>query len=139
MTAGAVVPIKTLQERISDRIHESIGELITEEDLKGIVAAGCHDFFFKPRTETSREYGGYERSVTKSPLIEEIVRQELGQKLPLVIDNYLKDNPKFLQETINQVIREGAGKMVLNYLDMRLGTVFSSALDSLRSQGLLKP
>ena len=43
-----LAPAKTFQERIADRIRESIGDLITDEDLAEMVTRGIDDVFFKP-------------------------------------------------------------------------------------------
>ena len=50
---------KSFQERMADRVRESIGELMTDDELKIIIERSVNEFLFTERTDP--EASGYNK------------------------------------------------------------------------------
>ena len=135
----AIVPQPTLEERITARLHESIGELITDADLKGIVSRGIEQALFQPRkvVERSSYSGDYRNTVTLPPLVDELVAKFLTLEMTKAVEQWLKDNPALLAEALQHAVNAGAGAAMLRALDYRFASLFDSGIQSLQAQGLL--
>lgn len=132
-----VQPKPSLEERITSRLHESIGDLITDEDLKGMVARGIEAALFKPRiTQTPRSYGGYD-TTTAAPLVDEQVVKLLGEKMRAGVDAWLAANPEKIEAALRDVMQRGVGNALLYSLEQRFAGVFESSLEIMKSRGLL--
>ncbi len=124
----------SLQERITSRLHDSIGDLITEEDLKQIVDRGVEELLFKERTVPGRH--GY-TTETRPGLVHEILKEQLGEQVRGVVTQWLQDNPEKVQEAMDRAIANGVGAAVMRTLDSRFAEVFSQGVSMLQMQGLL--
>lgn len=110
----ALVETKSLEDRVREKVHASIGELITEADLKVITERGIEEFFFKPRR----------------------VRELKGQ-MSKAIETWIKENPENIQAALDAAIRRGIADAVTRTMDERFAGIFSAGVASMQSQGLL--
>lgn len=124
---------KTLQERINTRLAEQIGDLITEDDLKGIVERGVEDFLFKPR-HVLRTYGGYD---THPALMQEMVEKHFQNRVTASVDAWLAANPEKIEALVKAAIDNGIANAVMSSLDQRFGNLLNYLIPQLQSQGLL--
>ena len=74
---------KTLQERVTSRLQESIGDIITDEDLKPIVERGIHDVFFEEK-EVRDSWGKI--TETRPALIHKVVKDLLAERVRQAIE-----------------------------------------------------
>lgn len=132
--ADEVVATKSLEERITARLHESISELVTEADLKQIVERGVEDFFFKPRKER-HGHDGWTRDVP--PLITELVDKHLKTAMERTIGDWLVAHPDQLQRAMDDAIRRGVADALTRTLDERFRLIFENTIQTLRAQQLL--
>ncbi len=134
--AESIERAKTLEERITSRIHEQIGDLMTDEDLRGIVARGVEKALFTERQlEVEGFYGG--RAKVKPPLVVEIVEKVLGEKMREAVDAHFRAHPEQLQEAVDRAIARGIGGALLETLDQRFGEAFANGVRNLQGQGFL--
>lgn len=131
-----VQPPKTLEERITSRLHESIGDLITDADLKAVVERGIEQALFKPRLVEEFRYGS-RHTDTKPPLVDEQVAKLLTEKMREATDQWLKDNPEKIEAALREVMQRGVGSAMLYSLEQRFAGLFESALTNMKSQGLI--
>ena len=101
---------KTFNERMSDRVRESIGELMTDEELKLIVERTVENTFFK---ETIIPGSGYSSSTTKPPFLEEVIKGLLEEKVKLAVYDYVRNHDEEVVSIIEKIIQEGAGACFL--------------------------
>lgn len=128
-------PAKSLEDRITARLHESIGDLITDEDLKGMVARGIEQALFTERHDEKNSDQWHKR--TKPSVVDEQVAKLLGEKMQSAVDQWLKANPDKIQAAIDITIKAGVADALLRTLDNRFAGVFDSGVATLQSRGLL--
>ena len=126
----------TLEERITTRLHESIGDLITDEDLKGMVARGIEAALFQPRPE--QVSGGFSTRIEmRPPFIQEQVMKLLSEKMSTAIQQWVKDNPEQIETALKHTLQDGVVAAMTQSLDRRFASVLPMALQNMRNQGLL--
>jgi hypothetical protein len=125
---------KSLEERVTTRLHESIGDLITDADLKVIVERGIELALFHPRELTGAGY----HTTRKAALVDDLVEKLLAAKMAVAVDTWLRDNPDKLKEALDRAITNGVGQAVMRAMDMRFEGIFSSGVAMLESQGYLR-
>ena len=134
-TSATPVRVPSLEERITARIHESIGDLITDDDLKAMIARGVEQALFKPRIRPG--VGQWGSDETLPSVVDEIVAKLLGEKMTAAVEQYLKDNPEKLDAAVKDAIAKGAGACFMSYLDSKFQSVFTAGVSTLQMQGLL--
>lgn len=105
---------KTYQERMADRIRESIGELITDEELSILIKKATEDFFFKP-TELKQGFS----SITEPAFIHQVVKELLSEKVEILIKEYFSQNKDTIEELIKEIVSEGIGNALLKAISVK--------------------
>jgi hypothetical protein len=130
-----IVENKSFQEKMHDRIRESIGDLITDEELKKLIDRGMEEIFFSQKVNTDT----WGHITSKEPaLIEDLIADLMRDKVHAEIQKWMTENKELLNETIRQVIQEGIGKAVIQVFENK----FSSDLYTFQSnieQRLMQP
>lgn len=103
---------KTFEERMKSRIRDSIGELMTDEELSKIVNRVTEEVFFKP----IKLGEGYQMK-EHPPFIHVIIKELLTDSVRDLIKEYFEQNKTGITETIRQVIKEGLGSAVLSAIN----------------------
>ena len=108
----------TLEERLRSRLHEGLGDIITDEDLKDLVERGMEEILFRPRrVKVQDRYGGYSRDETEPPLVEAIVRELLEPQMREAVRVYVEEHADEVGEAIERIIGEGAAKAFLRGIE----------------------
>ena len=122
---------QTFEEKLKSRIKESIGELVTDEDLSKLVHKSIHEVFFGLRSNPKYKahvYGSTE-SQYLPPLLNEIVYDLLKDTMSKAVDEYMKNNSEHIDKVIAQVIEQGAGDLMLK----AISRAFESTLMTLQT------
>lgn len=112
----------SFQDRLKERIRESIGELLTDEDLDNLIRRGIDEVFFQERRVQQDHYP--HRIQTYPPLIHEIVQDLLSSQMKAAVERWLQDHEAEVKAAIETVIRDGAGNAMIHSLDNRLQGLF---------------
>lgn len=123
----ALTPQQSFEERIKERIRESIGELMPDEALAQIVARGVEDAFFKERLAKDRY--GYETH-TEPAWIVRFLRNELEKQVREATEKWFADNA----ERVGGLLREILDGSILSVLGRAINSVFREPMDALRSE-----
>ena len=118
---------KSFQQKMMDRIRESIGELMTDEDLKEIVDRGMEEALFKPRCFRS----SYGSATEECSLVDKVIKDELHSQMNEAVHTWMSDNQQTLIDAVQNAAKKGAGKCILSALDCRFEQMFNNALQSL--------
>ncbi len=94
----AVANAMSFQEKVKERIQSSIGDLMTDEDLKKLVDAAMHDAFFKPITIQ----GNYGSATQQPPFFITLIREELSGKIEKYAKEYIESNAGQFAEIIKE-------------------------------------
>lgn len=110
----------SFEDKMMMRIKETIGDLITDEELAKIVERGIEKAFFEPR---KGDYGRSSPSIMET-LIENLMKERVAKSL----DAFIERNEEKLIEITEQIIKDGAGMALVNAMDNR----FNSEMCNLR-------
>ena len=112
MTA-LIIP-QTFEEKMKDRIRESIGELITDKELTELVHKSVDQVFFAP-TEIGDAYHRKEGPSLLNGLIKELLTPQVRE----AVDQYIKDHPDEVIKTVKEVLARGMGNALLTAVNFQ--------------------
>ena len=124
-----VVEVKSFQEKISDKIKDSIGDLITNEDLKPLIEKSIEDLLINDR-KIKNHSGSYPQYNDAPPLMQEIITPLLEKQIKEQVNKYIADNPELLTKVIDDMIANGFVKVMIYHLDNKI----SRPLESFRQE-----
>lgn len=104
-----IVKAPTFEDRFTERLRESMGSMMTDEELRKLIDRGVHKFLFEPR-EVPSHYRGTE---TKPPLMQELVDKHLHERMEQACRDYLRDNPALVKALLEQTLHEGLAAALL--------------------------
>jgi len=95
----------TFQQRMFERIRESMGEFLSEDDLKELLERTIEKSFFEERIVLSSSY--YDRDKKKPSLFQELVTEQVQPMVEKAITAWLQDNSEQVTTTIDAVLKDG--------------------------------
>jgi hypothetical protein len=129
--SNAVAIPQTFEQKLKDRIRDSMGELMSEDDLKKIVEASVNDILFKVRqVKYDTGYGGGTSMRQEPPLIQEILTPLIKDMTYKVITEWAKEPQN--QAVIEATIKERLGKGITDAIAMALDQKFNQAFFGLQ-------
>ena len=124
---------KTFEERMKIRIRDSIGELMTDEELSKIVHKATEEVFFKP----GEIKDGYHTKEVP-PFIHIIIKELLEDSVRSEVGKYFSENKEDVSKVIKQIIQDGLGKALMNALDSKfqfdLNSFGNNLINTLQNQ-----
>lgn len=118
---------ETFEAKMKTRIKESIGDLITDEELSKLINAQIKVIFLDKREVKSNDSWG---STTQKPsLLEEIIKECLTGSVKDLVKSYINDNSEEVKLQVKSVVQEGVGAAVMTALSKS----FSSDLWSMEN------
>lgn len=124
---------KTFEQRMFEKVRESIGDLMTEGDLKKIVDKAMQKAFFEERVDST----GY-RTVAKPAVFVEMMQAEMSTRVGAALQQWVTDNPLVLEQTLQRVIDGGVMDAVTRALEDRMSGPLTMFAEMLRTQGVFK-
>lgn len=115
---------ETIVDRVVLRLKAApLGDLITEEDLHDIVKEAIPKVFFSERRATEGS-GFNSRTVTKEPVIHEIMRELLRDEAQKACEKWLEDNPYTVAAAWKERLDEG----LIKFIDAARNQAFDNAV-----------
>jgi len=136
--AEAVERAKTLEERVTDMVASTVGELITPEDMRQIVERGIEKALFKERPGPP-SHNTWDRKVPLPPLVDELTNTHFKAAMSTAVEQWLKDHSEDLAEMMQKAIDEGAYAAVQRVMTDRMSGLFQHAMGEMQAQGLMIP
>lgn len=142
----------SFQDRLKSKIQESMGDLMTDEDLAKIVEQGIQSTFFERRPNPRYANASYHEQrnmeATIPPLIETILKDVLGTKMEALVaaevDKWFVANEDKIQTAVQETVTLGAGGAMLKTINhhfqqpmQNLSINVDQMVQSLRSRGIL--
>lgn len=113
-----IVESKTFEQRMKERIKDSIGDLISDEDLTKMVTRSVEEVFFTPRPNPNHSsYYSRGEPATFPPLLHEIVKEALESQVQVAIKEYIVSHREEVDAIIQKVVQEGSGTAILKAID----------------------
>lgn len=101
---------QSFEQNMKDRIRESIGELIPDEELSKLIHRGIEESFFKENIV--RDSYGREMRRDKS-IIHSITKELLEPKIKEIVSEYVKEHNDEVMAQVKEVLLKGIGEAVL--------------------------
>lgn len=141
-----IAKTESFEDRLKNRIKSDIGDLMTDEELKTIVKRAVEEIFFKEVRIIQPGIHTPDKIVPS--LIHEIVKETVTDKITdmtkEMVDWMIKENPAMLQEAVSNVVKDGAGVILMRQLTQSFQMDFNTfemnvanTIRSLKSQGQL--
>ena len=96
-----------------DRIRDSIGELMSDEDLQKIVQRGIDEVFFKSHYVDDGRY--QKREIP--PLIHSVVKEVLSDRMKDAVEAWLQTHESDVRIAVAHIVEEGAGTAMVKALN----------------------
>lgn len=123
----------SFEDAILERIRNSIGELMTQEDLKRIIDAGVQKALFEPRITI----GSYGNQSSSPSLVDRAVTDFLSTQMKTAVDKWISENPEALQAAVDKAVKDGVANCVMQSLDQRFSWIFSNLVSPFQSNGVI--
>ena len=117
--ANQIETVKTFQEKISEKIKDSIGDLITDDDLKPLIEKSIADLLTNDR-KIKNHSGSYPQYNDAPPLMQEIITPLLEVQIKEQVAKYISDNPQLLTKVIDDMVVNGFIKVMIWHLDGKI-------------------
>jgi hypothetical protein len=100
----------TFQERMFERVRESLSELLTEEEAKSLVERAIQESLFK-RTVRVGGFNGYDK--VQPSRFEELVKEAVEPLIKEAVTTWLVEHSEEVKASIQEVVERGiAGTVV---------------------------
>ena len=130
MTTNALTNPLSFEDRLRDRLRANIGDVMSDEDLAGLVERGLDDLLFKERLRKERR-GGYNPETTYDPpLLQELLMAELRPLLKQAVADWLAEHQDEVMAAFDQTMEQGLGQAMLT----AFAQLFDNALQPVRQQ-----
>ena len=108
--SNEIVKQKTFEEKMKERIKDSIGELMSNEDLSKIVERAVEEIFFEPIIIKGSYCHG---DKTEPPFIHSIIKEILTEQVKHETREYIGLHGEEIEKIIKEVVVNGIGNCVI--------------------------
>lgn len=121
------------QTKIFDRIRDSIGDLMTDDDLKKLVDASMQKVFFEDRFK--RDSWG--AMTVKPPLLTELIEELLQKRVTASVKEWIDAHPEDMKAAIDAAIAKGIFDLVRQHFEQRAAGPMFELANRLQQKGVL--
>lgn len=117
---------KTFQEKLTEKIKEGIGDLISSDELRPLIERGIEETFFKPSYK--KEGNGYynDRVIEIPSLMHGLIKEALLPEFREVVKEYFSKHPEKIEKILESVLKDNAADMLRPTLNEMIGSHFIS-------------
>lgn len=130
----AITAQQAFEQKVRDRLRESIGDLMPDDVLSGMVSKVMEESLVKPRMLPNPKYNAHDTwcrepmTVLGPSLLQEVVKELLEQHVRELIAVQLAEIRPALEEQIENVIREGVFKVAAEFQNHKISEAVKSTL-----------
>lgn len=121
----------SFEDKMMARIKESMGDLMTDDQLRGILEKGVEKAFFERRTVDA---GGYNNRREVPSLADQAVKAYLEERMQATVKEWIAANPEKMQEVIQNMIDKGLLQSVAAAFENVFRGSFQCFIDHLQNQ-----
>lgn len=134
---NAIIENKSFQEKMNDRIRDSIGDLLSDEDLQKLVERGMEEVFFRGRIVMDNY-----RQIEKPCLIHAMVQEHIKPIVEAEVKVFIDENRELVADVVKQTLEVGAGSMLLKAMDKMFNNSLANyqgmLINDLRNNGVIR-
>jgi hypothetical protein len=114
-----IVQSKTFQDKLNERIRDSFGDLLTDEDLKPLVERAIQQAFFEPvRVPNPNGWGSPE--LKEAPFVKtvrEAAANKVSEFAKAAVDDWVAKNPDSFRQAVDAAIAKGIYGLVQQHFE----------------------
>ena len=114
MESNLPMETKDFKTRMMDRVRESIGDLLTDDELKQMIDKSMQAIFFTEK-ETRSQWGLVTK--TEPPLMHEITRKLVAPRVEACVEEYIKEHEDEVKRLIAEALDRGLACSVMRAFD----------------------
>lgn len=121
---------KNFQDKMKDRIKESIGDLLTDEDLEKLIERGMYETFFEKRRKNvgSTQWPKYEE---QEPWIHEVLKELMTERVDKALEKWMIKHEVEMKEMFYQTLEDGALSAILKAFSRAISAPLYNAQNQL--------
>ena len=123
---------ETFEEKLKTRIRESIGDLLSDDDLKKIIDRGLEEVFFTEKVINSGHYSN-NKQITP-PLIHQMIKELLQPNVDEIIKQYIYEHESEINEIIHNTVQEGIGTCLVKAINSMFQNQMFTLESNIRNQ-----
>ena len=127
MSGTDVQNTPTLEERVTERLREDIGSLMSDEELAKIVDRAIENIFFKPRV---RQLGVYGNSKEAPSWFQELVQSTIKARVLELFEEAWKARSEEIEKAIADGLRERAPEFLASAMVQGLSNATESGINT---------
>lgn len=127
-----IEPTKDFQTRMFERIRDQIGDLMTEDDLRKIVASALERALFEP----VKELDGY-RTIQHESRLVQMIERHLKPKVEEAVREWVKGNDEKIHQTIDATLAKGITAIVSQHFESRFAWPLQQLAQTLQQKGIV--
>lgn len=134
MGETAITAQQAFEQKVRDRLRESIGDLMPDEVLSGMVSKVLEDSLLKPRMLPNPKYKAHDtwcrepETALGPPLLQEIVTELLKPRVIELVAAQLAEIRPALEEQIEGVIRKGVFEVAAEFQNQKIAEAVKATL-----------
>ncbi len=101
---NSIVSTKSFEEKMKDRIKDSIGDLITDEDLSVLLKRSLEEVFFTPKIIVKGSYGNPDK--IEPPMLHTIIKELMTEQVRAKVVDYMKEHRQDIKIIIEKVVKK---------------------------------
>ena len=122
---------QNFQEKMFERIKESMGDLITQDEMKSLVDKAMQEAFFTGRKANDR----YDSPLLPS-LFVELIQKEMKAQVTAAINTWVKENPEAVTKALDEAMAKGFYNLVRQHQDSLISTPLFAFEQAIRQAGV---
>jgi hypothetical protein len=123
---------QAFQERMFAKIRDQMGDLMTDDDLRNLVAAAMQKAFFEPRESADRY-----TTRRLPPLFVELITELMTVQVKTAVTQWVEANPDTVSKAITAAIEKGVHGMVMSSFESKVQSSLTEFENSLRARGVI--
>ena len=123
---------ETFEAKMKTRIRDSIGDLISDEELSKLIIGEISKVFLEDRKVPATNL--YGSNTYKESLVHEIVKELLTENVTKIIKQYVHANNDKIEIKIKEVFEQNIGELMIK----SIGLIFRSDMLTVESNILNK-
>ncbi len=123
---------ETFEEKLKTRIRESIGDLLSDDDLKKIIDRGLEEVFFTEKVTITGHYSN-NKQITP-PLIHQMIKELLQPNVDEIIKQYIHEHETEVNEIIHNTVQEGIGTCLVKAMNSMFQHQMFTLENNIRNQ-----
>ena len=129
-----ITPTKAFEERMFEKIRDQMGDLMTDEDLRRLVATAMQKAFFEPRVMPGNGYGS---PTTLSPLFVSMIEQHMKESVSTIVSQWVADHPEEVAKVLKETIEAGIFNMMASHFASKTSWPLQQLFSALKEKGIL--